>query len=268
MHMTDLLPSSAAPFTGVGWWAIIGVFAAHGFGCFIRGAFGFGSNMPIVLATTFLLEPHHAVLLALLTTVVAQLNLLPAAVHDADWVVARPLMVGLVVGTGLGTWLFTVLSADWLVLVLGVLLCTIVLMDAFEVIARLTRHLDLRSARLATAFSFTGGAMGGLSGGGAFYFLVVYMRHACDTARALRGTNIALSMLVMVTRVVVVVLAGRMTLSLIVEGILLTPFVIAATWFGSHVFRTTTPARFFTALRFLLLAGAVALIFKGIGRLS
>jgi len=60
-------------------------FAAHGFGCFIRGAFGFGLNMPIVILTTFLLGPHHAVLLALLTTVVAQINLLPSAMKDADW---------------------------------------------------------------------------------------------------------------------------------------------------------------------------------------
>jgi uncharacterized membrane protein YfcA len=101
--MTDWLPADLAPFAGITWWAIAGVFGAHGFGCFIRGAFGFGSNMPIVVITTFLLGPHHAILLALLTTIVAQLHLLPTALKDADWHVARPLMVGLVMGTSLGT---------------------------------------------------------------------------------------------------------------------------------------------------------------------
>ena len=72
--MTDWLPADVTPFVGISWWAIAGVFAAHGFGCFIRGAFGFGSNMPIVIITTFLLGPHHAILLALLTTIVAQLT--------------------------------------------------------------------------------------------------------------------------------------------------------------------------------------------------
>jgi len=266
--MTDWLPTDVTPFAGIGWWAMAGVFAAHGFGCFIRGAFGFGSNMPIVIITTFLLGPHHAVLLALLTTVVAQLNLIPTALKDADWPVARPLMVGLVVGTALGTWLFTILSAKWLVLVLGVLLCVIILMDSSKLVGRLTKHMDLRSRRLATGFAFTGGTMGGLGGGGAFYFLVVYLKHTCATATALRSTNVALSVLVMTTRMIVVILAGRMTLSLVVEGLLLTPFVIAATWYGARVFRTTTPARFFTALQILLLAGAVALIVKGIGQLA
>lgn len=265
--MTDWLPADVTPFAGIAWWAIAGVFAAHGFGCFIRGAFGFGSNMPIVIITTFLLGPHHAVLLALLTTFVAQLNLLSAAMKEADWPVARPLMIGLVTGTALGTWLFTILSADWLVLVLGVLLCVIVLMDGFKLIERLTNHMDLRSKRLATGFAFTGGAMGGLGGGGAFYFLVVYLKHACATATALRGTNVALSVFVMTTRMIVVILAGRMTLALLVEGLLLTPIVIAATWYGAHVFRTTSPARFFAALQILLLAGAIALMVKGMGRL-
>lgn len=266
--MTNWLPANIAPFADITWWAIAGVFAAHAFGCFIRGAFGFGSNMPIVIVTTFLLGPHHAVLLALLTTIVAQLNLLPTALKDADWPVARPLMVGLVIGTTLGTWLFTILSADWLVLVLGVLLCVIVLMDSLKLVERMTKHMDLRSKRLATAFAFTGGAMGGLGGGGAFYFLVVYLKHACATATALRGTNVALSVLVMITRMIVVILAGRITLSLLMEGLLLTPFVIAATWYGAHVFRTTTPARFFATLQILLLAGAVALIVKGVGQLA
>ena len=266
--MNDWLSSGVEPFAGIAWWAVAIVFAAHAFGSFIRGAFGFGSNMPVVLITTFVLGPHHAILLALLTTIVAQLNLLPSALKDADWQVARPLMAGLTAGTVLGTWLFTILSAEWLVLVLGILLSTRVLMDQFNIVPRLTAHIDLRAGRVASSFSFVGGTMGGVSGGGAFYFLVVYLKHACASAAALRGTNVVLSVLVMCLRMIVVVLAGRMTLTLLAEGLLLTPLVIAATWYGSHVFRTTAPTRFFAALQILLLAGALALIVKGITRLN
>lgn len=265
--MTDWLPAPITPFAGIPWWAIAGVFAAHAFGCFIRGAFGFGSNMPIVIITTFLLGPHHAILLALLTTVVAQARLLPAGIREADWRVSRPLMAGLIIGTALGTWLFTILSPEWLLLVLGLLLGVIVLMDVFKLLQRLTAHVDLHSPALATGFAFTGGAMGGLGGAGAFYFLVVYLKHACATASQLRATNVVLSALTMVTRVVVVLLAGRMTWTLVAEGLLLTPLVFAATWYGTHVFKTTTPARYYAALQALLLAGAIALTVKGIGRL-
>lgn len=266
--MNDLLPAGVEPFAGIAWWGIAIVFAAHAFGCFIRGAFGFGSNLPVVLITTFVLGPHHAILLALLTTIIAQTNLLPSALKDADWQVARPLMVGLTAGTVLGTWLFTVLSAEWLVLVLGILLSTIVLMDWFNVVQRVAARVDLRSGRLAGGFSFVGGTMGGISGGGAFYFLVVYLKHACATPAALRGTNAVLSVIVMCMRMIVVLLAGRITLTLLGEGLLLTPIVIAATWYGTRIFRASPPARFFAALQILLLAGAAALILKGIGRLA
>ena len=266
--MNSWFPLGLEPFADIAWWGIAIVFAAHAFGCFVRGAFGFGSNMPVVLITTFVLGPHHAILLALLTTIVAQVNLAPGARKDADWQVARPLMAGLLAGTALGTWLFTVLSAQWLVLVLGVLLCTIVLMDWFNIVQRLTARIDLRSAKLASGFSFVGGTMGGISGGGAFYFLVVYLKHACSTPAALRGTNVVLSILVMSMRMIVVVLAGRMTLSLVAEALLLTPLVLAATWYGTHLFRTSRPALFYAALQTLLFAGALALIVKGIGHLT
>lgn len=266
--MIDWLPAGVAPFAGIAWWAVAVVFAAHAFGSFVRGAFGFGSNLPVVLITTFVLGPHHAILLALLTTIVAQLNLLPSGIKTADWQVARPLMLGLTVGTALGTWLFTILSAEWLVLVLGILLSAIVLMDWFDIVKRFTAHIDLRSRSLASGFSFIGGTVGGVSGAGAFYFLVVYLKHACSSTAALRGTNVILSVLVMSMRMIVVILAGRMTLTLLAEGLLLTPAVLAATWYGSRVFRSTTPARFFAALQILLLAGAAALIVKGIVRLA
>ena len=69
--MTEWLSAGVAPFAGLEWWVIAAVSAIHLFGAFIRGAFGFGSNMPVVVLTTYLLGPHHAVVLALLTTVIA-----------------------------------------------------------------------------------------------------------------------------------------------------------------------------------------------------
>ena len=93
--MSDWFPDSVVPFAGIAWWAVAGVFAAHALGSFIRGAFGFGSNMPIVIITTFLLGPHHAILLALLTTFLAQATLARQGWQTADWQVAKPLVAGL-----------------------------------------------------------------------------------------------------------------------------------------------------------------------------
>ena len=266
--MPEILPGGIEPFAGIAWWAIAGVFAAHALGSFIRGAFGFGSNMPIVIITAFLLEPHHAILLALLTTFLAQATLARQGWQTADWQVAKPLVAGLVLGTGFGTWLFTILAAEWLTLTLGVLLCVIVAMDSLHVVERLAAHVDMRSKRLTTGFALIGGTMGGVSGGGAFYFLVVYMKHACRTATSLRGTNVMLSMAVMMIRMIVVILAGRMTLTLLTEGALLAPVVFASTWAGATFFRTGTSERFYAGVQILLFAGAAGLLVKGIGQVA
>ena len=77
MTFFGLLPSHIAPFEGVPAWAIACVIASYFFGFFVRGAFGFGSNMPIVLLTTWLLGPHHAILLTAVAALAAQLHLLP-----------------------------------------------------------------------------------------------------------------------------------------------------------------------------------------------
>ncbi len=42
-------------------WAVACIAVSCFLGFFIRGAFGFGSNIPIVLLTTPILGPHHAI---------------------------------------------------------------------------------------------------------------------------------------------------------------------------------------------------------------
>jgi uncharacterized membrane protein YfcA len=98
--------SGLAPFDGFGALAIAWVFAAHFFGCFVRGAFGFGSNMPIVLLTTWVLGPHHAILLSVLTTAVAQVQLFRQGARTADSSVTKPLMIWLAIGITVGLLIF------------------------------------------------------------------------------------------------------------------------------------------------------------------
>ena len=96
MTFSELLPAHITPFADVPSWAIACVIASYFFGFFVRGAFGFGSNMPIVLLTTWLLGPHHAILLTALAAAAAQIHLLPQGIATADWRVSRQLIAGMV----------------------------------------------------------------------------------------------------------------------------------------------------------------------------
>lgn len=266
--MIENLLGDIAPFAGVPWWALVGLAMAHALGCFIRGAFGFGSNMPIIVISAFLLPPHHAILLALMTTVAAQVQLMPDGFRKADWGVTKPLIAGLIVGTTTGSWLFSQLSPEWLIVILGGVIVLIILMDTVRIIEKLARHINLRSKRLAAILSMIGGMMGGLSGAGAFYFLVVYLKHACATPEALRGTNVMLATITMSVRLISLGMLGFITPTLIVEGLILVPVAFAATLFGARTFRRSTPGTFYIALQILLLAGAASLIYKGFQQLG
>ena len=262
--MLSVFPADLAPFPDQPWWAILAVLAAHFFGFFIRGAFGFGSNMPIVLLTTWLLGPHHAILLVALTATAAQLHLFPQGLNTADWPVTRPLLVGMCVGVGLGTWLFTLLASDWLTLIMGVLITWIVAMDRLRLLERLAGAINLRGFTLSSCLAALSGFVGSISGGGAIYFLVVYLKLACSSPLGLRGTNLIISGFFMAVRITLLALAGMFTGPLFVEAALILPVVFLGTWAGTRVFHAASAERFYAGLQILLMGAALALIGKGV----
>lgn len=257
------MPPDFIPFSGIPTWAIVCVLVAHFMGFFIRGAFGFGSNMPIILMTTWLLGPHHAVVLVVVTASASQFHLLPQGLRTADWSVTRPLLVGMVVGVSVGTWVFTKLEADWLTLLMGGLITGIVVMDRCRVLERLTHVIDLRARIVSVTLALISGLVGTISGGGGLYFLIVYLKLACATVAGLRGTNLILSGLFILVRLVLLIWAGFVSWSVAVEAALLMPAVLLGTWAGTRCFHAIDSQRFFSALQFVLLAMAVALAVKG-----
>ncbi len=261
---SEYLPLDLVPFAGLSWWLIAGIGAVHFFGFFIRGAFGFGSNMPIVLLTAWLLAPHHAIVLAMLTAAVAQLHLLPQAGRAADWRVTGRVMPGLMAGIALGTWVFAELAAQSLTVVMGGLIVTIVALDRLRLIERAARRLPLRAPLVVTSLAAIGATAGTISGGGTIYFLVSYLKLVCATPASLRGTNIAVSGLFMIVRISAIGVTGFILPSLIVEAAILVPAVFLGTWCGTRAFERAAPDRFYKALQLLLLAAALALVAKGV----
>ena len=243
--------------------AIGSVMLAHFIGFCIRGGFGFGSNLPIVLLTTWLLGPHHAILLVALTSGVAQFHLLPQGFRSADWVLIRRLTVGLTGGIALGVWTFASIEGELLILLMGVLIVLILLMDHFQLIGRIQKNMDFQSFGLITIFAGFSGAMGTITGGGGFYFLVAYLKLVCATPSELRGTSIFLSGAFMLFRLVLLAMTSLLTREILLEALVLTPAVLAGSWVGTRLFSVSSPERFYLVLRMVLLFVAGALLVKG-----
>ena len=268
MTISDILSIDITPFAGVPAWAIGCVVASYFFGFFIRGAFGFGSNMPIVLLTTWLLGPHHAILLTAVAALIALFHLLPQGIATADWRISRQLIVGMLIGVGMGTWLFVRLNEQWLTLVMGTLIIAIVVLDRTRAVDRFVSHANLSSPSLTISLAAGSACAGAVGGGGAMYFLTGFVKLICASPSALRGTSVVVSGVFIIARIVLLSLAGFITPVLLVEAALLMPVVFLGTWTGTRFFRRAGAEGFYIALQTLLIAAALLLIVKGAVQIS
>lgn len=255
------------PFRAVPLWATGCIFVSYFVGFFVRGAFGFGSNIPIVLLTTAILGPHHAIVLVAVAAFISQIDLLPQGLHTADWQVSKPLIVGMIAGSAVGTWLLTLWTPEWLTVTMGLLIMAVVGMDRFRLLERLSASIDLRSRRVTLPLAATAGTVGTVSGGGALYFLVAYLKLACQTPQSFRGTNLVLSGFFMTGRMVFFLIAGLLTFKIIAEALVLMPAIFRGTWMGTRFFYTAKAERFWTALQALLMCGGLILVGKGFAKM-
>lgn len=266
MFITDFLPDIAL-FGEVPWWGILVVFLSYFIGFLLRGALGFGSNMLVVVLTTPVLGPHHAVVMAAVASFFAQIDLLPQGVRTADWRVAPPLIGGLLVGTALGAWMLTLWKAEWLEVTIGILIITIVGMEQLKLTERLFQRINLESRKIGASFAVIAGSVGTLSGGGALYLLYPYVKMACPLPVTFRGTNLLLSGFSLTARFASLMVAGLVSLPILLETVLLLPAIFLGTWIGSTLFRRTSVTRFWTLLQWILISGAVIIIVRGLLRL-
>ena len=243
----------------------IGTIALIYFGSFfIRGTFGFGSGVPAILLGSYILEPHHAVLLLLTCSSISHVQFIWHGIRYADWGVAWIILVFLIPGVIGGVWVFRELSAAWLTLVLGAVITTIVAISLTDIMLRLEERMNIRSPWICGILATLSGWIAGAVGAGANYLTVAYLRHACPTAIKLRATGFTLSTVSIIGRIVVTSIAGLISPQIIAETILLAPVVISGGWLGARFFRTLPDHRFDKVFRVFLLLIAISVIVKGI----
>lgn len=83
--MPDLRPSDISLFEGLSAPAIAAVALVYFVAFSIRGVIGFGSAMPAVPFSSWILDPHHGVPLAPTTGAAAQVQLMASATATGRW---------------------------------------------------------------------------------------------------------------------------------------------------------------------------------------
>ncbi len=251
------------PFAELHGWEIFCIVGAFAFGFFVRGAFGFGSNMPIILLITWILGPHHAIVLVVLTSIVPQLQLLPEGIRNADWKVTRSLLFGILAGTIVGTLIFANAKSYVLSMVMGSVIIFLVVSEKFQLMQAIDNRVNLRGGPVVLLLSSISGFVGSISGGGGVYFLVTYLKHVCATPGILRGTNITIGATLTTLRTIAISATGFVHLNIALEALTLIPVAVAATWAGKRSFSRAAPASFYRWLQLLLLGLATAIVIRG-----
>lgn len=111
---------------GPEWIALIGVAAFAG--GFIRGFVGFGGAVLLILAVSAVIGPREAVAIAALSGLPPMLQLLPAAVREADRSFAVPYGLAAFIGAPLGTWMLVSIDPDLMKIAIALFVLAMVLL--------------------------------------------------------------------------------------------------------------------------------------------
>lgn len=262
----DLFPPELAPFQSLSAFQIAVLVVIYGLVASVRGALGFGAVAPTIVFTSMVLDPHHAVLLALATGVWAQVQIVPFGLKHGDWKLARPLLLVGFAAIAAGVFVFKKLEPGWLTICLGVAMLAIALLDRYQLLDRLATRVDLRRFSVGLGLASISGLIAGLAGGGGMYLFSVYLKFACPTPTLMRGTSIMIGSIFLIWRLLVAIAFGLVSWRLMVESILLMPVSLFGAWFGIRFFQRADAKRFYGAFQAVLMLGAVALLWKGFAR--
>lgn len=263
----DSIPQELIPFHTLETWQIAALVAIYGATAVIRGAFGFGAVAPAIVFSSIVLEPHHAVLLALATGVWAQPQIIPFGIRHGDWRMARPLLAAGFIAIAAGVFVFKKLDPGWLTICLGMAMLGIALLDRYKLLDRLATRVNLRHIGVAFGLSTVSGLIAGIAGGGGMYLYSVYLKFACPSPTLMRGTSILIGSIFLIWRFLVALLYGLISWRLVVESAVLAPVSLIGALAGIRFFRTADAKRFYGAFQAVLMLGALALLWKGIARI-
>ncbi len=251
-------------FEGVSWAGLVCLFVAYFAAYLIKGVVGLGALTPVILFGSFIVRPHHSVLLALTANALSQVQFIPQAIRDGEWKIARKVIGANFAGAVVGIWIFGRLDEGWMTLALGAMLGLLSLLDQSNRASQLIGRIKLDSRFVILSLSGAAGLLSGVTGAGGLILLAFYLRHLCPDPRTLRGTMLMLGMLFVGWRALVLATNGFIDAQVLAEAALLLPVAVLGGWLGTRLYRVLLATRFYAFFRGVVLLSAVGLIHKGL----
>ncbi len=201
-----------------GLWLLVGAVFLAGLA---RGFVGFGTAMIFMPFAATVLEPLVAVLTLLIFDLIGPLPILPRAVKDGELRDVFWLAGGALIGAPFGLLVLMQISPDpfrWLVAAASLALL-ILLMTGWRYRGRLSRAMIIVTGAI-------GGLLGGIAGMAGTPVISLYMA-STKSAAVIRANIFLFLLLTDITVFVIVLLAGRFTLTPIILGLVLSlPYML------------------------------------------
>jgi uncharacterized membrane protein YfcA len=243
---------------------VVGLAAVYFVSYLIKGTVGLGGLTPAILFGTFILGPHHSILLALTTNVLTQSQFVPQGIRDGDWSIAKRIVIANFPCAAMGIWIFGRLEGSLLTLFLGVLLGSLVLIDQSDWLAKKSGEINFDSPTVLYGLAAATGLISGIVGGGGLFFLVFYLRYICRDPRTLRGTTLLLAAVLVVWRVSILILAGHIDEQIFVESVVLWPAALLGGFVGTKLFGRLSTKRFYQFFKIVLTLAAIGLVYRSL----
>jgi len=253
------------PFADFSLLQIAGLAAIYALAFFIKGVFGYGAVPTLVVLGSLVVPPHHAVLLAAISNLITHVQFIPGAIRYGDRRLALRLVFFFVPTIAFGVWVFSQMDSSRLSLAAGVLILFIMLTEIFGLLRHAEPLIRKHNAIVGPLAASLAGLIAGLIGAGAMVFLSLYIKIFCPEKQQFRATILLVATMIIVWRSIILLGSHIVGPNILLEAALLSPVAFAAGSAGGLAMRAIPNALFFRLYQVLMAAGAVLLIFKGLG---
>ena len=223
-------------------------------GGLVNGLTGFGTGLTAIGIWLYAVPPPIAVALAIICSVVSQLQTLPMIWHAVEWRRVLPFVIPGLIGVPIGTMLLPLIDAHAFKAGVGVFLVAY----AAYVLARKVRMHSAWGGRLADgAAGFGGGILGGLAGlAGPLVVIWTDLRgYAKDRRRSvLQLFNLSILSMALVSQAAFGLLTRQVGISVLAA----LPGTLCGVWLGSQIYKQLGDRGFQQiVMTFLLILGLV-----------